>query len=71
MTTHRYEVVCGNIGSVYSGPSAKEATEKFRAYVDASKSQYGRAAGESVTLFKNGEPIREHVGSLDDKEGDA
>jgi hypothetical protein len=55
-----YEIIVGNIGSVYSGPSKREANRAFREYVDQSKSGYGRASGEEVTMFCDGETVKEY-----------
>ena len=49
-----FEVVVGNIGTVYSGNNYMQATAKYSSYVKDSKAQYGRAAGESVVLFHHG-----------------
>ena len=62
---HDYEVVVGNIGTVYSGRNGFEANKTFGAYVSQSKSNYGRASGESVVLFKDGEITREHEGTVE------
>ena len=59
-----YEVVVGNIGKVYSGTNGFEAFKTFQIYCGQSKSNYGRAAGEDVTLFKNGEIRKEFAGSI-------
>lgn len=58
-----FEVVTGNIGTTYSGPLLKEALATFAEYKSQSQQNYGRAGNESVTLFKNGEPWREHEGN--------
>ena len=65
----RFEVVVGNIGSVYSGNSLSIALDLFDTYVNQSKSGVGRAGGEFVTLFKYGEPYKEFIGDID-KRGD-
>lgn len=58
--THNYEVIVGNIGTMpYT--SKKLAMECYTTYVNLSKSDHGRASGESVTLLKNGEIIEEHT----------
>jgi hypothetical protein len=62
-TTYQYEVIVGNIGTVYKGPSVVEARKMFDYYIEQSRGGYGRAAGESVTLLLNGEIRREYVGS--------
>lgn len=59
-----YEVVCTNIGSVYSGNSLILAKDKFKSYVADSKSSYGRASGEDVILFERGEIRDEFIGAL-------
>jgi hypothetical protein len=61
-----YEVIVGNIGTVYSGSNHLEATRTWASYVKDSKSGGGRADGESVTLMKNGEIEREHIGHNED-----
>ena len=54
-----YEVIVGNIGTVYRGTSFAAAQKNFATYREQSQSGYGRAAGESVTLMRDGEVIRE------------
>lgn len=65
-TGHRYEVIVGNIGTVYDGASMSAASETYRDYVMMSKSERGRAGGESVTMLKDGDIVREHAGSSED-----
>jgi len=65
-TTPIYELTAGNIGVVYRGPHAAIAVAEFDEYVQLSKAGYGRVAGEPVTLFKDGEVIKEHVTELVD-----
>ena len=57
-----WEVVVGNIGNVYCGPSEVQAKAKFTVYENQSRSLVGRAGGEDVTLLRNNEIVREHVG---------
>lgn len=59
----RFEVIVGNIGSVYRGTNKKEAFKKYHAYIELSKSGSGRAGGEDVTLMVNDEPLQEYGGS--------
>ena len=40
---HHYEVIVGNIGSVYAGPSRRDAERSYRVYVAQSRTGYGRA----------------------------
>ena len=47
----RYQVVVGNVGQVYCGLSFREANAAYTEYCRLSDGQYGRAAGEAVTLF--------------------
>ena len=61
-----YQVVVGNIGTVYEGISVIESYRTFHDYVRISKEGVGRAGGESVTRFRDGEIINEHVGSEDE-----
>lgn len=69
MTTQTsFDVTVGNIGLVYSGPSLFEADATFSAYRRASIDNVGRAAGETVTLFKNSEILREHIGTVESEE---
>lgn len=57
-----YSVLVGNIGTVYDGPDKVTADLEFAAYVGQSRSRYGRAAGEPVTYFCDGEIIDEYPG---------
>jgi len=66
----RYEVTVGNIGMVYSGMNFDVADKTFDEYVELSKSNYGRAAGEQVALWENGEPLFEHEGTFSDEDPD-
>lgn len=52
---HRNEVYVGNIGCVYSGRDEAETQRVMGEYIRQSRTGYGRAAGESVTLFVDGE----------------
>lgn len=65
METPFYEVIVGNVGTVYNGLDYTEALRLYRVYVDMSGEKYGRAAGESVTLMVDGEPDKEHIGEVD------
>lgn len=64
-----FEVAVGNIGVVHSG-GKREAQRVFREYREQSRTGYGRAAGESVTLLRVVTPggadiVREFIGSND------
>ena len=60
-----YQVVVGNIGYVYDGSNYMQARAKYASYVKDSKNNYGRAAGEPVTLLHNGEIAAEYFGTLE------
>ena len=62
--TKTYEVIVGNIGRVYRGEDKNEAQTLYQHYLTQSEAQHGRAAGEDVSLFENGEPIAEFTGAL-------
>lgn len=62
----RYSVIVGNIGTVHTCNNLRDARFHARSYVDQSKSDTGRAAGESVTILNDeGDIIEEYVGQLD------
>lgn len=56
----QYELIVGNIGTVYSGTNGFEAFKRFQTYVGQSKSGVGRAGGESVVLMVDGEIQKEY-----------
>lgn len=57
-----YEVIVGNIGSVYKSTSKETALDLYRYYITVSDNGMGRSANESVRLFANGELVSEHKG---------
>jgi hypothetical protein len=59
-----YQVIVGNIGTVYTGTEEKNAVSIFQVYVHHSKQLSGRAAGEDVWILLRGEGevYREYVG---------
>lgn len=63
--TSQHEVLVGNIGTVYTGRSSAKALATFREYVGQSKTGRGRAGGESVTMFRDGQIVREYHGEND------
>ncbi len=63
MATH--SVVVGNIGMVTHTGTYAESEKAFSEYRKQSVTEYGRAAGESVTWFRDGEIYKEHVGKID------
>ena len=60
MSKPQYEVIVGNLGTVYQGSSKVIAEQEFEDYVKLSKEGYGRAGHEEVTLTIDGEPAKEH-----------
>lgn len=61
---HTYGVTVGNIGNPLETTNFCEAQKTFTEYVKQSKIGYGRAAGEEVILWKDGEPFKEYGGKL-------
>ena len=59
-----FTVIVGNIGKTYEGESFDDARIIFLEYKTASLNNYGRAAGEDVTIFENDEIVRSHIGRL-------
>jgi hypothetical protein len=64
----RYQVIVGNIGTVYDGDNMIDANRDFGTYKRQSQSGRGRAGGETVTLFDNDEIKFEHIGEQDAQE---
>lgn len=60
--TYEWEVIVGNVGSVYAGTDRASALAKFDTYVALSKANVGRAAGENVVLLQNNAIVKEHDG---------
>lgn len=61
----RYEVIVGNVGTVYDGTGKTIAKTAYLRYVKVSLSGAGRAGGEGVVLMEDGEIIAEHYGEND------
>lgn len=59
-----YNVIVGNVGSVYAGKSKREAMLTAKCYEDRSRDNRGRCAGESVTVLRDGEVIWEYLGTI-------
>ena len=62
--TNQWEVIVGNVGSVYVGNSKREAQRTYNRYVASSQTEVGRAGGEDVVLMCNGDISREYVGAI-------
>ena len=60
-----YEVIVGNVGSVYHGKSRTTALATYESYVVISREHVGaRCYGEVVTLLVDGEIEQEHTGHM-------
>lgn len=55
-----YEVVVGNVGTVYRGTDGAEAEGFYKDHVKISQANLGRAGHEAVVLFCDGVIIREY-----------
>mgnify|MGYP000025147312 CR=1 FL=1 len=58
-----YQVIVGNIGTVYDGVSFMEAKQAYSDYRQQSRDNYGRASGETVTMLCDNEIKWEHIGT--------
>jgi hypothetical protein len=57
----KYQVIVGNIGTVYDGDDKEKAYKDYRDYVRISQENNdGRATGEQVHFIQDGEPIMEY-----------
>ena len=63
-----YQIVVGNIGTIYNGANLKVAKTLYKEYVEQSKLNLGKVAGEPVTLFHNDEIFKEYDGTLSEGE---
>jgi hypothetical protein len=60
-----YEVIVGNVGSVFHGEGRADARKTYQSYVKSSTENVGaRCFGEDVTLLVDGEIRHEHAGHL-------
>lgn len=59
----KYEVVVGNIGTVYKGNNRAKANRMYEEYVMLSNKGTGRASGEPVTFTSKGDIAREYIGA--------
>lgn len=67
MQPKRYEIVVGNIGTVYDGHDAKLAEIHYQAYTDASQHPRGRASGENVTMLVDMSISKVYIGGPSDE----
>lgn len=58
---HTYEVVVGNVGTIYAGTNAFKALQAYGSYKKASQAECGRADGD-IIIFKDGEVWCEYRG---------
>lgn len=58
----KFEVVVGNVGTIYSGENACAAHGTYRDAMILSASKQGRASGESITLLQDGEVVKKYEG---------
>lgn len=56
----KWSVTVSNLGTVCDNADALTANRVYNEYVDHSVIGYGRAAGESVALLRDGALFREH-----------
>jgi hypothetical protein len=61
---NQYQLIVGNVGTVYEGTNGFNAIKDYNQYVKLSKESTGRVSGESVTLIRNDEIYREYEGTL-------
>jgi hypothetical protein len=59
-----WQVVVGNVGTVYEGTEAAQASGAFWDYRDLSVRGVGRAAGESVTMIRDGSVFWHEEGTV-------
>lgn len=57
-----YQVIVGNIGTVWEGNNPIEARGVYGTYKRQSADNYGRAAGEDVTVMRDNEIFYEYAG---------
>jgi hypothetical protein len=60
----QYSVIVGNVGTVLDTTNRNEAIKTYGEYKRISIAGVGRAGGEDVCLFCDGEPLYEHHGSF-------
>jgi hypothetical protein len=68
-STHHWQVIVGNIGTVYDGDHRPTAMATYAAYRSASRTGRGRGAHEEVTLMRDDEVYRNTPGAQDEDGG--
>lgn len=53
--TRKYEVIVGNIGTVFETDNKRAAQTVYEDYVERSKSNFGRGANQAVVMMFDGE----------------
>jgi len=56
----KYEVTVGNVGLIIDTTNHVKAMSEYEGWIAMSKHPRGRASGEDVTLWENGEPLKEY-----------
>lgn len=59
-----WSVVVGNVGTTLVTQSEMEARKEFNAWRRLSIATQGRASGEDVMLFRDGDLVKEYIGRL-------
>jgi hypothetical protein len=65
----KYQIVVGNIGTVYDGNNWSHAYGDWRAYCDMVELPHGRSSGEAVALFIDGELEQQFIPTNYDFQG--
>jgi hypothetical protein len=60
MSQNLWQVHVGNIGTVHQGNDGATAHRVYHDYKNQSEDGYGRAANETVLLYKNNEIVAEY-----------
>ena len=63
-----YEVIVSNLGRVLCTNDQKQARDDFDAYIKISLTGVGKAGGESVDLYCDGDIIDSFMGELHEEE---
>lgn len=59
---NNYQIIVGNVGTVYTGSNGFKVRKIYGNYKRQSQENYGRAAGENVTVLMNDDVLYEHIG---------
>lgn len=66
----KYQIIVGNIGTVYSGENEKESLKIFREYVSQSLHGFAYAGNEDVVILCDGEILKEFYGNKPERMGE-